>query len=442
MALPNIKIVQKFSEEHKYDSEDRKGYKMVRHGGFGSSDVATGIDNMGMIAETETDPALHVAAKSNTGPALCRVKRKELYKARRRHLTVRKDTHGPGLSGAHPTSTDQRPGDEQVISKPLSERRQRGRADVLAEEIIATAFMEGRCIYDEEITEAISAWKFRKNPDRVNVSGGKQYVLSNNLGYYWALNQTQGISKSTTEYPNFTLMLNLWFQAAVKSALGRLPAGCEGGIPCTSICINSGFAATEHTDKTNVGLSWTRSLGFFKSGRLKVWPDRTSSGEAEYVDISNGITLFNGKNCHAVEDFEGERWSIIFFINGKSTTKATPEIKKEMRNYGFVPYTDEAGEAVNNLLEPGQNVKQWRMKADRYGYFNPDEEYESEQFHDDPRMFPPLRLLEGPPEDNWRRLQARSRKGPDEQNKSPPVGNERETKHPRAKHVPSCWERR
>ena len=162
VALPNIKIVQKFSEEHKYDSEDRKGYKMVRLGGFGSSDVATGIDNMGMIAETETDPALHVAAKSNTGPALCRVKRKELYKARRRHLTVRKDTHGPGLSGAHPTSTDQRPGDEQVISKPLSERRQRGRADVLAEEIIATAFMEGRCIYDEEITEAISAWKFRK----------------------------------------------------------------------------------------------------------------------------------------------------------------------------------------------------------------------------------------------------------------------------------------
>ncbi|CAJ1338946.1 unnamed protein product [Effrenium voratum] len=90
-------------------------------------------------------------------------------------------------------------------------------------------------------------------------------------------------------------------------------------------------------------------MGNYKGGELSVWPEDDKSqqisqlpaGQKVTVDIAANLVMFNGNTAHEVHDFEGERFSIVFFCCG-CHAKAPEEVKSELKKMGFpVPPADE-----------------------------------------------------------------------------------------------------
>jgi hypothetical protein len=97
----------------------------------------------------------------------------------------------------------------------------------------------------------------------------------------------------------------------------------------TSININFGYAAKIHRDSNNVGLSVLKAFGSFTGGRLRTWADdhRTplehfDRAASRSHDVgpgsSGGLLLFDGHDAHEVEDFEGERFSLVYFTAARA----------------------------------------------------------------------------------------------------------------------------
>lgn len=74
----------------------------------------------------------------------------------------------------------------------------------------------------------------------------------------------------------------------------------------TSITLNKNLKCLPHKDKNNIGDSMIVTLGDFTGGRLII--------NGEKYDIHNKHMFFNGsENIHETEEFEGTRYSIIYF---------------------------------------------------------------------------------------------------------------------------------
>lgn len=80
----------------------------------------------------------------------------------------------------------------------------------------------------------------------------------------------------------------------------------------TSVQMNKNFKCPRHIDGTNVGESVLLCVGDYKGGELVVeYPD----GD-KIIDNKNGLYKFNGAlYYHSVNDFEGTRYSLVFFNN-------------------------------------------------------------------------------------------------------------------------------
>jgi len=74
----------------------------------------------------------------------------------------------------------------------------------------------------------------------------------------------------------------------------------------TTITINKNFKCKPHKDINNIGNSLIIGLGNYINGNLNI--------SNKSFDIHNKFLLFDGsKNLHYVEDFEGNRYTIIYY---------------------------------------------------------------------------------------------------------------------------------
>lgn len=78
-----------------------------------------------------------------------------------------------------------------------------------------------------------------------------------------------------------------------------------------TLTLNKNVKAKKHVDTFNVGDSYIVGIGEYTGGKL-----RTYINEVDYVahDIRDHPLTFNGAEiAHETEDFEGERYTIIFY---------------------------------------------------------------------------------------------------------------------------------
>merc|ERR1719476_491260 len=71
--------------------------------------------------------------------------------------------------------------------------------------------------------------------------------------------------------------------------------------------------------------------------------------ESAQVDISNGLLLFDGKRAHFVNDFQGERYSLVFFTCPRHE-RISEENMEYMRAAEFPYPTEDTMSKVTNLL--------------------------------------------------------------------------------------------
>jgi hypothetical protein len=132
------------------------------------------------------------------------------------------------------------------------------------------------------------------------------------------------ITKATTRYPEFVEIITKWLT-------DRLPDEFKD-FKFTSLNLNKNYAAKLHRDGNNFGPSMIAAFGEFTGGELNYWPDddrqlkleSLKPKSAEKFQIGNGLALFNGNSAHSVNDFEGHRFSVVYFTAG-CHAKLVPE---------------------------------------------------------------------------------------------------------------------
>jgi len=162
-------------------------------------------------------------------------------------------------------------------------------------------------------------WPFLPNLARKNViPKGKEWVFSDTFGLIISRSSAGNVeSHLANQYPNIVRLLSRWLKDSG-------PEGYEKDFPYTSINVNFDYAARLHRDGRNAGPSLIRALGQFTGGQLEYYQDDDGtlplvalppSGE-RHVDISKKFLLFDGNRAHGVQDFIGERFSIVFYTAG------------------------------------------------------------------------------------------------------------------------------
>jgi len=202
-------------------------------------------------------------------------------------------------------------------------------ADLRARELLSETAGR-RKIQSNDLLRALETWKFKPNKKRLNVMPtGVCEICSEMLGLVRVRVYSKFVvaARSRT-YPNVTKMLTQYF-------LDNPPAGLPAGqpFPFTTVCLNKNYAAKRHRDRNNVGLSVVRALGDFTGGRLRYWPhDDTRCDVSELHDTDSVVTavkdhtlVMNSTQAHAVEDFQGTRYSLVYFTV-TNYERALPEV--------------------------------------------------------------------------------------------------------------------
>lgn len=128
--------------------------------------------------------------------------------------------------------------------------------------------------------------------------------------------------------------------------------------------MNNNYAAKRHRDGNNFGPSMIAAFGDFEHGELNVYPndDRDLIKRVEDVpqkdrmalDIKTNLAMFNGNSAHEVDDFKGNRFSIVWFTCG-CHAKADSQYKEALETMGM-PYPA-ADESPYAILEKPQGYK-------------------------------------------------------------------------------------
>ena len=88
----------------------------------------------------------------------------------------------------------------------------------------------------------------------------------------------------------------------------------------TQVQLNKNFQSPPHFDAANIGESYILGLGDYTKGRLfmEVESSFTDEPMIRKENIKNRLFCFNGsKYKHWTEDYEGNRYSVVFFNNNK-----------------------------------------------------------------------------------------------------------------------------
>ena len=131
--------------------------------------------------------------------------------------------------------------------------------------------------------------------------------------------------------------------ARTKNAAGYERWASQASMPpFTSIQVNFQYASSPHVDANNVGPSYIRGLGDFTGGELVVecgeMPRQRDSSKSAAIttehDVSNTWHVFDGNARHWTRPFEGERYSIIYFVNSRFG-RMSREHFEQLRTLGF-----------------------------------------------------------------------------------------------------------
>jgi len=153
------------------------------------------------------------------------------------------------------------------------------------------------------------------------------------------------LTKSTHAYPEFVQLMARWMT-------DRLPATEAKEFKWTSFNINKNYAGRIHRDGNNFGPSMISAFGDFTGGKLNYFPhddgkidleqlEKKTFAKAEHLDLKNGLCLFNGNSAHCVDDFQGNRYSIVYFTLG-CHAKMKAEDRLRMEKWGIkAPSADE-----------------------------------------------------------------------------------------------------
>jgi hypothetical protein len=141
--------------------------------------------------------------------------------------------------------------------------------------------------------------QFPKCYSRKNISSSysESFCLGdvNYRGQSYIGGKTRGPSKYNKKYPELFV------------ALQKLIAGEHPEFNYTTIQINKNVLCIPHIDKNNVGDSMIIGLGDYTGGELVV--------EGQPTDIHNKFVVFDGRKGHWNEDWDGCRYSMIFFTH-------------------------------------------------------------------------------------------------------------------------------
>jgi hypothetical protein len=218
--------------------------------------------------------------------------------------------------------------------------------DFICQKKLREADQAKKKITDQDLQDAMSLWGFKQNIGRLNVMReGVKYVYSDTIGAIRARCRGYGITPATAHYPNFVRLLCRW----LKDNHLEKKLGCE--FKCTAINLNANYAGARHRDGNNEGPSVIRAVGNFKGGKLLYWPkdaksnmqrpgrhelNKLSKADARVFDLKKNTTIFDGCRAHEVEDFTGDRYSLVYFT-ASGFMKVPPANIKFLQSVGM-PY--------------------------------------------------------------------------------------------------------
>jgi len=233
-------------------------------------------------------------------------------------------------------------------------RMLRSMADKTAKSIIAECEASGRKVTEQDVLKVLQDWAFRHNETRLNVMPeGQKFVFSDTLGLIPSRDGRIMATKYTLEYPGVITLLCRYLKDLMPEEIGR------EGFPFTSINVNKNYAARLHRDGNNVGPSMIKALGNFTGGRLNYWPDDDKSKPLEELpedgkvslDLHSKIAIFDGRRGHSVDDFKGDRFSLVWFSCPRSW-KAEDDLKVLLKSCGVTFPTPELKEKSLEFLTP------------------------------------------------------------------------------------------
>lgn len=238
---------------------------------------------------------------------------------------------------------------------------QRADAQSRAQNLLAEVTASKRKITDEDVLSVLRLWGFMDNKNRTNVmKKGIKVVNSDTVGLVVQTGTGKPlVSRATERYPDVMRVLGLWLQQ-------QRPKELSIDFPFTSININRGYAGKLHRDANNFGPSMIRALGKFTGGELNYWPSDPKRGPLEAlspkpdlsVDISKNLLMFDGNRGHSVNNFRGERFSLVFFT-AREARKATAEQAKTLKKFGVNFPTPKAKKYVASMLQDKIGYRVW-----------------------------------------------------------------------------------
>ena len=158
-----------------------------------------------------------------------------------------------------------------------------------------------------------------------------------------------GLCNKTYEYGNFVSYMNNFLKV-------NLPEESEGKAKWTSFSVNRNLPTNLHRDEHNhPGMTaYALGCGTYSGGGL--WVEKAADeddGDQEWttkeltngnyvvgkaLDTKNRVVEFFPKRWHTVEDWTGDRWSVVAYTT-RGAADATDREKKALRSRGF-PFPD------------------------------------------------------------------------------------------------------
>ena len=185
--------------------------------------------------------------------------------------------------------------------------------------------------------EVLELWGYCHNVGKINVMReGAKYVYSDTIGCIKQRTGTVNATPPTRRYPNFPRLLCQWLK----------DQDCiPNDFVCTAINLNANYAGKRHRDANNEGPSVIKAFGNFTGGRLSYWPkdivkprcgvETLDEKDSVTHDISKAATLFDGNRAHEVENFIGDRYSVVFFFTASAYIRAQESEVKFLKSCGF-----------------------------------------------------------------------------------------------------------
>ena len=215
-----------------------------------------------------------------------------------------------------------------------------------AKKILADCDKKKRAVSDEDLTRVLNMWGFAKNVTRLNVmKEDMKFVWSDTLGLLRDRCGDIHLTKPTHGYPEMVQLMSQWLT-------DRLPSTEAHQFKWTSFNVNKNYAGKIHRDGNNFGPSMISAFGDFTGGTLNYYPhddgkiaveklEANSKHQADKLDLKTGLALFNGNSAHSVDDFVGNRYSIVYFTLG-CHAKMKQEDRKQLESMGVAtPKPDE-----------------------------------------------------------------------------------------------------